>query len=112
VGFASSNIAVVRDADQPTLRLAVAEFIGLTESYAGLAGWHTLPNASEFGGRCDLPGLIIGLKALAVMLLAAFAAVQLHFAIFERPDSFAVGIGVFLLIGALLLYQIWFWRKP
>src|SRR5262245_32557129 len=27
VGFAPSNIAVVRDADQPTLRLAVAEFI-------------------------------------------------------------------------------------
>ena len=27
VGFASNNIVVVRDADQPTLRLAVAEFI-------------------------------------------------------------------------------------
>jgi len=58
-----------------------------------------------------MPGLVTGLKVLTVMVLAGLAAVQLHFALVVRSDSFALGIGVFLLVGALLLYQVWFWRK-
>ena len=54
---------------------------------------------------------ITGLKVLAVALLAAAGATQLHFGAIVRRDSITIGIGVFVLVLALLLYQIWFWRK-
>jgi hypothetical protein len=55
-----------------------------------------------------MQGLVTFLKALAVMLLAAFGASIAHWNATQKDGSFGVGLGVFVLVGALILYRRWF----
>jgi hypothetical protein len=44
-----------------------------------------------------------------ITLLAAFGVMVLHYNGFIQPDSFGVGVGAFAIVGAFMLYRIWFW---
>lgn len=57
-------------------------------------------------------GLRTFLKAVAVMLLAAFGAGIFYGGMHSTFDAgFNIGLGVFLMLGAAFLYRSWFWRK-
>jgi hypothetical protein len=49
-------------------------------------------------------GIVIFLIALSIMLPAAFGIMLVHHNILIQPDGFGVGMGVFALIGALMLF--------
>jgi hypothetical protein len=52
------------------------------------------------------------LKALSVMVLAAFGAGNVVAGFRSYYDAgFNVGLGVFLLLGAFFLYRAWFARR-
>jgi hypothetical protein len=38
------------------------------------------------------------------------AAMMVHHNGLMQPDSIGLGVGVFALVGAFMLYRIWFWR--
>jgi hypothetical protein len=50
------------------------------------------------------------LVALAIMVLAAVGAALIHYN-FLWTDSLGIGMGVFVLIGAFMLYRIFFWHE-
>jgi hypothetical protein len=49
------------------------------------------------------------LVALAIMVLAAVGAALIHYN-FLWTDSLGIGMGVFVLVGAFMLYRIFFWH--
>jgi hypothetical protein len=49
------------------------------------------------------------LVALAIMVLAALGAALIHYN-FLWTDSLGIGMGVFVLVGAFMLYRIFFWH--
>jgi hypothetical protein len=49
-------------------------------------------------------GIVIFLIALSIMLPAAFGIMLVHHNILIQPDGFGVGMSVFALIGALMLF--------
>jgi hypothetical protein len=51
------------------------------------------------------------LKALSIMLLAAYGTMMVHHNGLIEPNSFGLALGVFALVGAFLLYRIFFWRQ-
>jgi hypothetical protein len=51
-----------------------------------------------------------GLRTFLIALLAALGAMMVHHNL-HQPDSFGFGMGVFALVGALLLYWMFFWRE-
>jgi hypothetical protein len=54
--------------------------------------------------------LILGLKVFVVAALASFGAGMItHNA--RHPDGFGIMISVFPCVVALLLWQVWFWRR-
>jgi len=55
--------------------------------------------------------LTVAAKVISLALLAGFGASMLHHNAIARPDSFGIGISVALIVAAILLYQVWFWRK-
>jgi hypothetical protein len=54
--------------------------------------------------------LILGLKILAIAVLAGFGVGGIVSGS-RMEDSPLIGVGVFLLVIALLLWQVWFWRR-
>jgi uncharacterized membrane protein YedE/YeeE len=50
------------------------------------------------------------LAALAIMFLAGIGAILVHHN-FLRDESFGIGMGVFALTGAFMLYRVFFWRE-
>jgi hypothetical protein len=57
-----------------------------------------------------MQGVFNFLIALAIALLAAIGAMLVHYN-FLQAESFGIGMGVFALVGAFMLYRIFFWRK-
>lgn len=51
-----------------------------------------------------------GLRTFLIALLAALGAMMVHHNL-HQPDSFGFGMGVFALVGALMLYWMFFWRE-
>jgi hypothetical protein len=49
-------------------------------------------------------GIVIFLIALSIMLPAAFGLMLVHHDVLLQPDGFGVGMSVFALIGALMLF--------
>ena len=54
-------------------------------------------------------GVVAFLVTLAIALLAAIGAMLVHYN-FLQADSFGIGMGVFSLVGAFMLYRIFFWH--
>ena len=54
--------------------------------------------------------VVIFLAALAIMFLAGIGAMQVHYS-FLRAESFGIGMGVFAIAGAFMLYRVFFWRE-
>jgi hypothetical protein len=50
-------------------------------------------------------GILVFLIGLSIMLPAAFGIIFVHHSILIRPDGFGVGMSVFALIGALMLFM-------
>jgi hypothetical protein len=55
-------------------------------------------------------GVVAFLVTLAIALLAAIGAMLVHYN-FLQADSFGIGMGVFALVGAFMLYRIYFWHE-
>jgi hypothetical protein len=57
-----------------------------------------------------MQGFLTFLKACAVMGLTLMGvAMTIHnWARFQQPDPFGVGVGVALLVGALIAFMVWF----
>ena len=49
------------------------------------------------------------LIALAIMLLAAVGAMMVYYP--NPQDSLGFGIGIFALVGAFMLYRLFFWHE-
>ncbi len=49
------------------------------------------------------------LIALAIMLLAAVGAMMVYYP--NPQDSLGFGIGIFALVGAFMLYRVFFWHE-
>jgi hypothetical protein len=49
-------------------------------------------------------------KAALIALVAAFGVSVVHHNFLTQDASFGVGIGAFAIVGAFMLYRIWFWR--
>jgi hypothetical protein len=49
------------------------------------------------------------LMALAIALFAALGAALIHYNVLWS-DSLGIGMGVFVLVGAFMLYRIFFWH--
>jgi hypothetical protein len=49
--------------------------------------------------------------AFVITLLAAFGIMMIHYNGLMHPDSLGIGMGAFALVGAFMLYQIWFRRR-
>jgi hypothetical protein len=56
-------------------------------------------------------GIVVFLKAVLIALLAAFDVMMVHHNGFMQPDSFGLGGGAFAIVGAFMLYRIWFLRR-
>lgn len=54
--------------------------------------------------------VVVFLKAILITLLAAFGIMMVHHNGLMQPDSFGLGVGAFGIVGAFMLYRIWFWR--
>jgi tellurite resistance protein TehA-like permease len=54
-------------------------------------------------------GIVVFLKAVLIALLAAFGVMMVHHNV--QPDSFGLGVGAFAIVGAFMLYRIWFLRR-
>jgi hypothetical protein len=48
--------------------------------------------------------IVLFLIALSIMLPAAFGIMLVHYNVLIQPDGFGVGMGVFALIGTLMLF--------
>jgi len=57
-------------------------------------------------GLSSVQGVVTFLLALAIALLAAML---IHYN-FLQADSLGIGVGVFALVGAFMLYRIFFWH--
>src|SRR5262245_49757062 len=55
-------------------------------------------------------GVVVFLLTLAIALLAAIGVMLVHYN-FLQADSFGIGMGVFALVGAFMLYRIFFWHE-
>jgi hypothetical protein len=44
------------------------------------------------------------------VVLAAFGVMLVHYNGLTTGDSLGVGMGAFGIVGAFMLYRIWFWR--
>ena len=60
---------------------------------------------------CVLAGLKVLFKALAVMGLAGLGGGALAQGLKGEKDALAAGVGVFFLVGALLLFMAWYWPR-
>jgi hypothetical protein len=58
----------------------------------------------------DLQGTVTFLLALAIMILAALGVTLIHYNSLWS-DSLGIGMGVFALVGAFMLYRIFFWHE-
>ena len=61
-------------------------------------------------GGTLMHGVVAFLVTLAIALLAAIGAMLVHYN-FLQADSFGIGMGVFALVGAFMLYRIFFWHE-
>jgi hypothetical protein len=50
------------------------------------------------------------LVALVIMVLAAVGAALIHYN-FLWADSLGIGMGMFMLVGAFMLYRLFFWHE-
>jgi len=55
-------------------------------------------------------GTVTFLLALAIMILAALGVTLIHYNSLWS-DSLGIGMGVFALVGAFMLYRIFFWHE-
>jgi hypothetical protein len=53
--------------------------------------------------------VLVFLKATLITLLAAFGIMMVHHNGIMEPNSFGLGMGAFAIVGAFMLYRIWFW---
>jgi hypothetical protein len=59
-------------------------------------------------GRWRVAGTVAFLKAILITILAGFGVMLVHYRGVETGNSFGLGMGAFAIVGALMLYRIWF----
>ena len=71
---------------------------------------HDVVALDALDGMMPIHWAVTFLVALAIMILAALGVTLIHYNSLWS-DSLGIGMGVFALVGAFMLYRIFFWHE-